>query len=98
MNLRALVLLACAAMVLGAPQKSDSSCVLFCEDPVIGFGHYVCCDQNPGSCPPVRKECPRNKLQSESAPTICVYDPECPRTQKCCQDVCLGHKTCKDSE
>nr|AAQ15293.1 PET15 [Panulirus argus] len=92
MSLRALVLLACAALVLGAPQQSDSTCTDFCEDPVLGLGHYVCC-YHEGKCPS-RQFCPHH-IGAKVGPTICEFDYQCSKTEKCCYDVCLKHKTCK---
>lgn len=46
-------------------------------------------------CPPLRPHCPRTY---EWPPELCHSDDECDKGQKCCYDVCLEHKTCKDAE
>ncbi|KAK3871262.1 hypothetical protein Pcinc_023587 [Petrolisthes cinctipes] len=45
------VVAACVALV-------SASCVKFCNHPNGRPGKYLCCDENPGRCPPVRDECP----------------------------------------
>ncbi|XP_053650187.1 uncharacterized protein [Cherax quadricarinatus] len=91
MGLRVLVLAACVAVILGSTfPKQD--CLNFCPDPVKGHGFFICCDPNPGVCPPVRSVCPFSKFPS---PPRCQKDYECGKINKCCQDVCLRYKTCK---
>ncbi|KAK3880832.1 hypothetical protein Pcinc_014690 [Petrolisthes cinctipes] len=46
------VVAACVALV-------SASCVKFCNHPNGRPGKYLCCDENPGSCPPVRDICPK---------------------------------------
>lgn len=48
-------------------------------------------------CPPLRAECPRN-YEWYKPPEFCESDHECNESEKCCYDVCLDHKTCKEAE
>ncbi|XP_053985862.1 uncharacterized protein LOC128880144 [Hylaeus volcanicus] len=48
-------------------------------------------------CPPLRAHCPRT-YDWYSPPSLCHRDDDCDEWEKCCLDVCLGHKTCKSAE
>ncbi|RLU25224.1 hypothetical protein DMN91_003317 [Ooceraea biroi] len=48
-------------------------------------------------CPPLRPHCPRS-YEWYRSPELCHSDHECHEWEKCCYDVCLEHKTCKDAE
>ncbi|KAL6254337.1 hypothetical protein P5V15_014386 [Pogonomyrmex californicus] len=48
-------------------------------------------------CPPLRAYCPRI-YEWYKPPDPCNDDHECEEWQKCCYDVCLEHKTCKNAE
>ena len=48
-------------------------------------------------CPPLRAHCPRT-YKWYKPPKHCDSDHECDEEEKCCYDVCLEHKTCKDAE
>jgi len=48
-------------------------------------------------CPPLRAQCPRT-YEWYRPPELCHSDDECHEWEKCCYDVCLEHKTCKDAE
>ncbi|KAL0107044.1 hypothetical protein PUN28_015536 [Cardiocondyla obscurior] len=48
-------------------------------------------------CPPLRAQCPRSH-EWYKPPKHCDADHECEENEKCCFDVCLEHKTCKDAE
>ena len=50
----------------------------------------------PGKCPKDRLECPHK--YSFGGPEICYSDQDCSGRQKCCNDACLSHKTCKSPE
>lgn len=48
-------------------------------------------------CPPVRAHCPRS-YEWYKPPEFCESNHECNELEKCCYDVCLDHKTCKEVE
>jgi len=48
-------------------------------------------------CPPLRPHCPRT-YEWYKPPKFCDSDHECEEWEKCCYDVCLEHKTCKNAE
>lgn len=48
-------------------------------------------------CPPLRPNCPRT-YGWYKPPSFCDSDHDCDKWEKCCYDVCLDHKTCKDVE
>ncbi|ROT79124.1 antimicrobial peptide type 2 precursor IIb [Penaeus vannamei] len=48
----------------------------------------------PGSCPPVRPQCPPVR-SGFRPPNQCSNDSRCPGHEKCCYDTCLEHHTCK---
>ncbi|XP_076645012.1 uncharacterized protein LOC143354639 [Halictus rubicundus] len=48
-------------------------------------------------CPPLRTHCPRT-YDWYTPPNSCDSDSDCGKSEKCCYDVCLEHKTCKLSE
>lgn len=48
-------------------------------------------------CPPLRTHCPRTH-DWYMPPISCDADADCDKGEKCCYDVCLEHKTCKQSE
>lgn len=49
------------------------------------------------NCPPLRAHCPRT-YDWYKPPVFCESDDHCNDWEKCCYDVCLEHKTCKDAE
>ncbi|KAF2364014.1 hypothetical protein FHG87_005227 [Trinorchestia longiramus] len=84
----------CAATASQGQFGIDATCQKFCKAPQQYWGgKYVCCDDRPAFCPPVRKECPRF---GGKGPVCCFVDSQCQiPTDKCCYDTCLGHKVCK---
>ncbi|XP_032666245.1 uncharacterized protein LOC116841893 [Odontomachus brunneus] len=48
-------------------------------------------------CPPLRTHCPRT-YDWYKPPALCESNDDCNDWEKCCYDVCLEHKTCKDAE
>nr|WRK13802.1 crustin-like protein 4 [Eriocheir sinensis] len=85
------VMVMVVVMVAVGTEASSVRCKKHCPDPKKGVGHYVCCDEKPGSCP-YRPVCPGLKVLG--TPRYCLYDPECPHGQKCCHDACVGSKVC----
>ncbi|KAK3880831.1 hypothetical protein Pcinc_014689 [Petrolisthes cinctipes] len=75
------VVAACVALV-------SASCVKFCNHPNGRPGKYLCCDENPGSCPPVRDICPKFAAAADYESRPCTFDPECGTFEKCCFDIC----------
>ncbi|KAK8381596.1 hypothetical protein O3P69_018584 [Scylla paramamosain] len=77
-----MVVMVAAALSVASPSPS---CNTHCPDPYLNVpGHYVCCDQHPGKCPPV-PHCP-------AYPRKCFYDPECGLNEKCCNTPCGGKR------
>nr|AUV47160.1 type I crustin 3 [Scylla paramamosain] len=77
-----MVVMVAAALSVASPSPS---CNTHCPDPYLNLpGHYVCCDQHPGKCPPV-PHCP-------AYPRKCFYDPECGLNEKCCNTPCGGKR------
>ncbi|KAK4303079.1 hypothetical protein Pmani_024881 [Petrolisthes manimaculis] len=75
------VVAACVALV-------SATCVKFCNHPNGRPGKYLCCDENPGRCPPVRIVCPAFEATRFIEIRPCNFDPECGSNEKCCFDVC----------
>ncbi|KAK3880306.1 hypothetical protein Pcinc_015185 [Petrolisthes cinctipes] len=89
-----MVLAAMVCMVAATSVPFPPPCNSHC--PKGAFGNYVCCDENPGDCPPTRLVCPHHRIQSLQ-PRYCDFDPECYGSEKCCNDACLPSKVCKPS-
>ena len=86
----------CAATASQGQFGINSVCKKFCKAPQqYWHGKYVCCDERPAVCPPIRATCPRIQGQG---PVCCFVDSQCQiPTDKCCFDKCLGHKVCKSA-
>ncbi|KAA0201545.1 antimicrobial peptide [Hyalella azteca] len=84
----------CAATASQGQFGIDATCEKWCKTPQQYWGgKYVCCDDRPAFCPPVRSECPKF---GGLGPVCCFVDSQCQiPTDKCCYDTCLGHKVCK---
>nr|XP_027235862.1 uncharacterized protein LOC113827160 [Penaeus vannamei] len=79
----------------------SKSCRYWCKTPQ---NQAYCCEDGhdpvsqpfvkPGSCPPVRPQCPPVR-SGFRPPNQCSNDSRCPGHEKCCYDTCLEHHTCK---
>ncbi|XP_071552779.1 uncharacterized protein [Panulirus ornatus] len=87
--------------VAGGGSGSSGGCRYWCKTP---RGQSYCCEDGnefpsypsvkPGSCPPVRPQCPA--VRSGFRPPVqCSHDSKCPGREKCCFDTCLNYHTCK---
>uniref|UniRef100_A0A6A7FP29 Glycine-rich cell wall structural protein 1-like n=1 Tax=Hirondellea gigas TaxID=1518452 RepID=A0A6A7FP29_9CRUS len=86
----------CAATASQGQYGIDSTCEKWCKAPQQYWGgSYICCDDRPAVCPPIRVTCPRF---GGVGPVCCFVDSQCQiPTDKCCFDKCLGHKVCKSA-
>ncbi|XP_063597669.1 uncharacterized protein LOC134774237 [Penaeus indicus] len=85
----------------GGLAEGSKSCRYWCKTPQ---NQAYCCEDEsdhvsqpfvkPGSCPPVRPQCPPVR-SGFRPPNQCSNDSRCPGHEKCCYDTCLEHHTCK---
>ncbi|KAK1130690.1 hypothetical protein K0M31_018804 [Melipona bicolor] len=71
------------------------------EPPLIEFAWpeiYVREEEPEKHCPPLRAHCARTYDWLSPPPILCNDDKDCDKWEKCCYDICLEHKICKQAE